>query len=391
MMPLIFWISLILLVYPLFVYPLLLELLVRLKGNAGGAFFRSHDMIAGFPKSPVLPSVSMLLSVYNERDVIVEKIDNFLALEYPEEQLQLVVVSDGSDDGTEELAIRHVELRNCGDRIRIVRQEIRQGKSVALNTAAKEARGEILLFTDADSMLAPDSLSILVKPFACPQVDLVSGRSVYVDASGQENAGSLYRRFEEWLKQREGLLYGIPGADGALYALRASAYTPLPPEYINDLLHPVQVALNGRFSIAAPEARVVEKVLSRSSGGEFARQTRIMSQSWLIFLRHTGAVLRQKRFGFFWQIISHKILRWLALPLMGVNAVAALWTPGTLPVLCLLGIACFCLFAFLGARGHGGLPARIVWFFSLQSAAALNGLLRLWQGERYITWKPRGD
>ena len=386
-----FWISLFLLVYPLFLYPPLLELLVRLLGRTKGLCGEEANAVENFQRNLELPAVSILLSVYNEKEIITEKIDNFLALKYPQERLELVVVSDGSDDGTDELISMHTALRICEDRVKLVRQTTRQGKSVALNAAALVAHGEILLFTDADSMLAPESLSLLVKPFACPQVDLVSGRSIYVDASGRENEGSLYRRFEEWLKQREGRLYGISGADGALYAMRASAYNPLEPEYINDLLHPVQVALSGKLSIAVPEANVIERDLSRSSGDEFARQTRIMAQSWLIFLRYTGTVLRQKRFGFFWQIVSHKVLRWLTLPLLGVNAIAAIWTPGKTPLFCLIGIGVFFLLTFFGSRLQGGRFPRVAWYFSLQSAAAMNGLFQLWQGERYVTWKPRGN
>ena len=399
MIAFLFWLTLFLLVYPLFLYPLILGLAVRMKygkANAGNDYAGSGagrgTGFAGSGEDGVPHrAVSMLLSVYNEKEVIGEKIDNFLELEYPAERLELIVVSDGSDDGTDELAGEHVARRGCASRVTLLRQETRQGKNAALNLAAGRASGELLLFTDADSMLAPDSLALLARHFSDPDVGLASGRSVYVDARGRETAGSLYRRYEEWLKQREGRLFGIPGADGALYLMRRNMYSPLPREYIHDLLHPVQVALAGAKAVAEPAAKVRERDGEAGPKQEFARQTRIMAQSWLVFLRHSGSILREKRYGFFWQLASHKFLRWLTLPLVAALLPGAILLSGTVPFACLAGAVLFAIFARLGYAGSGGTPGRVAWLFGLQSAAAVTGLIRLGQGRQYVTWQPRGQ
>ncbi len=349
---------------------------------------------------PWPPTVSVLLSVYNEEAALPAKLENFLALDHPPDRLELVVVSDGSTDGTDDLVRRFAAARSL-PAVRLLRQEGRLGKTSALNLAAAQAGGEVLLFTDADALFAPDCPRRLLEPFLDPDVGLVGGRSVYLDEGGGESAGSLYRRFEEWLKEREGRLFGIIGADGAVYALRRELYEPLASECINDLAHPVRVALAGKKSVAAPDALVREP--ASPPGGEMARQTRIMAQSWLVFLRHWRALARGGRWGFLWQFVSHKLLRWLALPCMLLALIAALCQvlpgalpaasspPGGLALLTLAGFALFGVFALCGARGGGGRPGRLAWLFWVQSAAAMLGLRRLLRGERFVVWSPRAD
>ncbi|MDL2274589.1 glycosyltransferase [Desulfosarcina sp. OttesenSCG-928-G10] len=367
-MTFLFWLSAILLIYPLFLYPLLLALPWGRRRSA----VRSH-----FAE---VPHVSMLLSVFNEKDVIAQKINNFLALDYPLDRLELIIVSDGSDDGTDDIV-----GALASERIRLLRQEGRGGKTLALNRAAKEARGDILFFTDADSMLKNDCITQLTAFFADPDVGLVSGRSVYVGNDGRETTGSLYRRYEEWLKEREGRRYGIAGADGAVYALRKELYRPLPSDIINDLVHPIQVVLAGKRALAHPDALVCEP--GEEGNAEFSRQTRIMAQSWHVFLHYVYALVKEKRHGFLWQFISHKILRWIALPLLFVFAISALALPGVIPGFGLSGAIVGFVLAGFGNRA--GTAGRVCRLFVLQSAAGIYGLFRLWRGASFVTWKPR--
>ncbi len=374
-----------LLAYPLFIYPPLLALLSR-TGRKRTIEARTAD--------PFTPAVSVLLSVYNEEAALPEKLRNFAGLDYPADCLEFLVVSDGSTDGTDDLVRRPASHPNARN-VRLLRQEGRAGKTAALNLAAAQARGEILVFTDADALFAPDSLRRLIEPFRDPAVGLTSGRSIYLDAAGRESAGSFYRRFEEWLKEKEGRLFGIAGADGAIYALRADLYASLPPAYINDFIHPFQTALAGRRSLAVPAARAIEPAPEAGAAAELARQTRIMAQSWRICLDFCGALLRARRFGFFWQIVSHKILRWIALPLLVLVALlsllSALFQTGILAALSLAGCVVFALAAGLGAFDLGGLLGRAAWLFLIQAAAAMSGLARLRRGEAFITWRPRGN
>ena len=392
-MTLLFWFCAFVLAYPLFIYPLLLEICCRWQGKK---ISPPTSMQNNVP--PSLPAVSILLSVYNEAANIQKKIDNFLALDYPPDSLELLIVSDGSDDGTDAIA-----ASNESERIRLLRQEGRLGKTAALNLAATQAKGEVLFFTDADSMLAPNAVTLLVRPlyWSLPDpshtpgqtsgVGLTSGRSVYRDACGTETTGSVYRQYEEWQKTREGRLWGISGADGAAYAMKKDLYTPLPPQYINDLLHPIQVILAGQSAITLPDALVHEEATEHSPATEFSRQTRIMAQSWRIFCSHVYPLVQARQWGFIWQFVSHKPLRWLSLPamiLLGVSSVSLL--PAILPMLALLSLTTICLCAWLGLKGKAGLPGRICLLFMLQGLAALNGLWHYALGNTFTTWKPRG-
>ncbi len=357
-------------------YPLLLALLDRPPAKPGRDPVDATDP----------PSISVLLSVYNEQAAIARKIENFLELEYPADKLEMLVVSDGSTDATEDMAAPYLD-----ERVRLLRQDGRRGKTAALNLAASQAGGELLFFTDADAMLRADCLRRLAGAFADPAVGLAGGRSLYLDGNGRETAGSMYRRYEEWIKEREGRLWGIAGADGAVYALRRELYAPLPPECINDLIHPVQAVLAGKKAVAVPGALALEPASESGGGSELARQTRIMAQSWLIALRCTPELLRHRRWGFLWQFFSHKILRWLVLPLLGLAAALALRLPGTLPALTLAGMAALCPAAWLGFRGKGGRLCRAAWLFLVQSLAAMLGLFRLARGDRFVTWTPKGQ
>lgn len=369
-MTILFWLCAFLLVYPLCIYPLILALPCGRRSTTSSFALEER------------PHVSMLLSVYNEKDVIEQKINNFLSLDYPFDKLELIVVSDGSDDGTDEIVRRH-----SSERIRLLRQEGRGGKTRALNLAVKEAKGDILFFTDADSMLKSDCMIKLTEAFADSEVGLVSGRSVYLGSDGRETTSSLYRRYEEWLKQREGERYGIAGADGAVYAMRKEIYKDLPPEIINDLVHPIQVMLAGRRALAQPDALVYEP--GEENRAEFSRQTRIMAQSWRVFLRHVQALLQKQCYGFLWQFFSHKILRWLALPLLLLFVACALILSGPVAGLGLSGAAA--LFALAGLGEKAGTAGRVCRLFLLQSAAGVYGLFRLWRGESFVTWNPRSE
>lgn len=366
-MTILFWFCLASLVYAFFVYPLLVRPWPRHEPHA----------------VPVVepPRVSVLLAVFNEERIIEAKIKNFQELSYPAERRELLVVSDASDDATDALARGY-----AGAGVRLLRQEARGGKTRALNRAASEATGEILVFTDANSMFRPDCLRALVAPFADPGVGLVSGRSLYVDAAGRQTLGGAYRRYEEWIKDGESRLFSIVGADGAVYALRRELFTELRPEYINDLTHPIQVVLRGLRAVSASEAVVVEA--GEDDAAEARRQTRIMAQSWLVCLRHLGLLIRAGRIGFVWQLVSHKLLRWLTLPLLIGLGAAALVRGGVLSWLIVAALAVLSGLAWRGAKGSQGL-ARVAWMFVVLHWAALAGLYRLGQGQTFVTWNPR--
>jgi cellulose synthase/poly-beta-1,6-N-acetylglucosamine synthase-like glycosyltransferase len=371
----IFWASLAFLAYAYLGYPLLVALAAR-NGSS-----------APVGRAGPWPRVSFLLAVHNEEAVIRRKIENFLALDYPSELLELLIVSDGSTDGTEGIAAA------CGDgRVRLLVQPARQGKTAALNRGAVEATGDILVFTDADSMFRPDALRPLVAPFADRAVGLVSGRTLYVHPeTGAPQSAGLYRAYEEWIKARESKAFSIVGADGAIYALRRELYRPLPPELINDFVHTIQVAIDGFRAVSVPEAVCLEPVEERGLG-ELARQVRIMTQSWRVALTLLPALLDAGRSGYVWQLCSHKVARWLSL----LGMVPLLTTS-----LLLVGRGWFYAFALAaqvllyGAAGLGlsrrrGL-VRVAFNFVLLQIAGAMGLYGYLTGATYVVWKPRAD
>lgn len=368
-----FWLSIFLVLYAFLGYPGLVWFLARIRG------FRPQSDQA------YTPSVSMLLSIYNEERIIEDKINNFLQLDYPKDRLELVIVLDGCSDRTEEI-VRSLDR----ERIRLLVQSERRGKTLALNQGAKEAAGEILVFTDANSMYAPAAVHKLVQPFAHQGVGLVSGRSVYLDdKSNQEQSGGLYRRYEDFIKEQESATVSIIGADGAIYAMRREIFQPLPAERINDLIHPIQVVRKGFRAVHEPGA-VCTEAQDRDASGELSRQTRIMAQSWLIVLSQAGNLIRDGCLGHLWALISHKVLRWLTLPLMAVLLVSNLFllTSGMFFQAALLGQAGFYLAAALGWRRTQGL-LRVPAMFTLLHVAAILGLYQLAAGQVYTTWNPR--
>ncbi len=370
---LIFWIALFLLLYAFAGYPLLIW---------AWASFKRTNPTANSRHEPV---VSILLSVYNEEEVIRDKIENFFQLNYPQDKIELIIVSDGCTDQTEDI-IRSLK----SERVRLFVQPKRGGKTLALNRGAREARGDILVFTDANSMFAPDAVHKLVRCFADPGIGLVSGRSVYLDPENrQEQSGGLYRRFEDFIKEQESATVSIIGADGAIYAMRRELYQPLPPEYINDFIHPMQVVAQGYRAVHEPGA-VCTEVQEADTAGELSRQTRIMAQAWLIVFPQAKNLLTARRFAHLWAVLSHKVLRWLTLPLLAVLLVSNIWLVkyGWFFQLVLAAQIALYFLAALGWNKAQGL-LKVPAMFILLHTAALLGLFRLATGQVYTTWNPR--
>jgi cellulose synthase/poly-beta-1,6-N-acetylglucosamine synthase-like glycosyltransferase len=379
---LLFWSCAILLAYAHFGYPAVLRLLARRRTARPS----SPTGLTGPTGDETLPRLSILLSVYNEEAVMARKIENFLALDYPQDLIELLVVSDGSTDATDDI------VRKAGKaNVRLLRQEGRLGKTAALNMAAPEASGDVLVFTDANSMFEPDAARRLASHFADPTVGLVSGRTRYHLPQGGESSGGVYQRYESFLREGESALNSIVGADGAIYALRASLYRPLPPRHINDFLHPIQAVLAGYRAVSDPQAVCVEPAEDRGAD-EFRRQTRIMSQSWDIFFSQLPELLAAKRFGYCWQLVSHKALRWTSVPLLAGSTLAglALMGEGGFYVLASMVQLGFLALAAAGAGTRSGAP-RVAFLFMLLNLAAVNGLVRYMRGDRFVTWEPRAS
>jgi cellulose synthase/poly-beta-1,6-N-acetylglucosamine synthase-like glycosyltransferase len=269
----------------------------------------------GEPEVKTYPSVSMVISAWNEEEVLEEKIQNCLALEYPAQKVEFLIGSDASTDRTNEI------LKSLADerfRIRIFSQ--RRGKSAVLNRLVPQAEGELIVFSDANSQYQPDALKKITRWFTNPAVGGVCGRLKLINATGEpggEGEG-LYWRFEDQIKQAEGSLHSVISANGAILAIRKELYRELPEDRAvnDDLILTAAVVKAGKRMIYEPEAVAVENT-SPDMGHEFSRKIRV-SVSNFNSLPEAAGMLHPRSLFSSWAFFSHKILRWMV-PLFGLG------------------------------------------------------------------------
>jgi cellulose synthase/poly-beta-1,6-N-acetylglucosamine synthase-like glycosyltransferase len=259
-----------------------------------------------------MPVVSLIIAAYDEEDVIAAKVANAVALDYPRELLEVIVASDGSADATVERA------RRAG--ADLVLELPRGGKVAAQNAAAERASGELLAFSDANSLWTPDALRRLVERFADPEVGYVCGQVRFVDAEGGNLEGA-YWRYEMAVREMESALAGVTAGNGAIYAVRRDAYIPLPASGSHDLSLPFALAKRGRRSVYAAGARAEEKMVPTMEG-EFARKRRMMVGLWDIVVGE--GMLRPRGYPplYAFELASHRLLRYLT-PFLHLLALAA--------------------------------------------------------------------
>jgi cellulose synthase/poly-beta-1,6-N-acetylglucosamine synthase-like glycosyltransferase len=298
----IFWIGVALILYTHLGYPLALGALVALR--------RRPTLRPGTWEE--LPRVSLIVAAFDEETVIAAKVANALALEYPRERLELIVASDGSADATVERA------RAAG--ADLVLDLPRGGKVAAQNAAAERAAGEILAFSDANSLWAPDALRHLVEPFADPAVAYACGQVRFLDPAGGNLEGS-YWRYEMAVRELESGLAGVTAGNGAIYAVRRESYIPLPPAGSHDLSLPFLLAKRGKRSLYVPWAGAEEKMVPTLEG-ELARKRRMMVGIWDIVVGE--GMLRPGGYPplYAFEIASHRLLRY-ATPLLHTIVLAA--------------------------------------------------------------------
>jgi len=337
------------------------------------------------------PSVSVIVAAYNEGDCITAKLDSTLARQrYPRDKLEVVVVSDGSTDDTDARVQRYPD-----NRVRLVRQE-RTGKSPALNRGVAEARGEVLVFTDANALFAPDAIARLTAPFADPSVGLVSGQGLYGAGGDARAAASGYVRYEASIKTGEAALDFVASADGAIYALRHALYRDLAASEVNDLLHPIQACLAGYRCRFDADAYTIESP-STDGGQEFRRHVRIIAQGAHLLRRWLPALARARRWRAIWMLLSHRALRWVTAPCLAAALVANVPLLGAGPVYGVT-LAAQGTFYALAAAGFAADrlgrrlgPLALPYYFCTVSAAGVAGLARAARGGAEAVWAPAGQ
>ena len=384
----VFWVSVFMIAYCYILYPLILGILARLFPKP-----RPIDTV-------IEPDVTLLIAAYNETDVIAEKLENSLDLDYPPERLQILVAADGSDDGTAEIvksfASHGVELSF---------QPERRGKMAAINNALSQVRGEIIIMSDANNMYSSNVLRDLVNPFQDPTVGATGGAKKILKGDGLlGDSEGLYWKYESWIKKQQTRLGCTTGAAGEAIAIRRSLFTTPPVEIINDDFYlMMSVIRKGYRMVYVPQAISYERI-SASAEDEIERRTRIVAGRYQAITRslellpfHHPLVV--------WQVLSHKFLRPLV-PLLMITALlaalAAVVFPAeaSLPLLqlaapygamALAAQAAFYLAAWLTSRiekpGRLGRLFYVATFLVNSNYAALVGLIRFISGKQQVQWK----
>ncbi len=377
-----FWLSLLLVGYVYVGYPALMAL-----------FSLSPRRVRKNPAHR--PSVSILIPAHNEAAVIEAGLRNKLALDYPSELLEIRVVSDESSDETDAI-VQRVAAESTVP-IHLVRQTPRQGKTAGINTLAAQAQGEILAFADANSLWADDALAALVANFDDPEVGYVTGKMVYTQADGSlvGDGCSAYMRFENWLREQETAVGSIVGVDGGIDAMRKALFTPLRPEQLPDFVQPLEVAEQGYRVVYEPTAILKEPALD-DSDSEFAMRVRVTLRA-LWALNDMAHLMNPARHGLFaLQLISHKLLRYLAFVPLTVLAVTSLilLNDGMLYLLAAVGQIAFYVLAWQGHRATRSGGTASVWqtvpyYFTLLNVACARAFAAYVRGERKAVWTPR--
>lgn len=345
-------------------------------------------------RADIEPRVAVITSAFNEEREIERTVLNKLSQDYPADRLEVIVISDGSTDRTDEI-VRALAAGSAG-RLRLLRQEPRQGKTQALNMAMRHAAADIVVFADANSIYAPTTVRSLVRNFSDPSVGYATGRMAYTNPAGTavgEGSGS-YMSYENLLRKLETRLGSIVGVDGGVDAIRRELYAPMRADQLPDFVLPLTVVERGKRVVYDPDAVVYEPALSDATE-EFRMRVRVSLRA-LWALHDMRSLLNPLRYPLFaWQLISHKLLRYLAfLPLAGLLVFNALLfvQHGSYGEFLILQIAAYALAAigYLFRRSGTGMSKLLVpYYFVVLNVACVVAFWKFLGGQKMVVWNPR--
>jgi cellulose synthase/poly-beta-1,6-N-acetylglucosamine synthase-like glycosyltransferase len=344
-------------------------------------------------RADIQPRVSLIIAARNERRDIAAKLENALALDYPKGLLQVIVASDCSDDGTDEI------VRGFADRgVVLSRQGARDGKTRAQHRAALISNGEILVFSDATTRFEPDALRKLLRAFADPSVGCVAGRLVYrPERSSAVAAGCRsYWNYERLLKSWESAAGSLVGVSGCFYAVRRSCYAKLAGDLIDDFVTATEMRLQGLRAVYEPEAVCSESANHRARD-EYRMRVRVIEQTMNALQRY-GRVFDARKHGMFmFQIFCHKTLRYSTPLPLALAFIANSLALGAAPFYQYAFFAqlLFYYSALVGWRaaklGVKLGPLALPYYFVLVNAAAAVAFVKFMRGEAHVVWEPLRD
>ena len=346
-------------------------------------------------KGNIHPATSIIIPAYNEEDIIAKKIENTLNLDYPSDRLEIIVASDGSTDQTETIVSKYNSLG-----VRLFSLS-RGGKIIALNTVVPEAKGEIIVFTDANSILEASVLKKLVGNFSDPEVGGVCGNQKYfskLNGDSTAKGENLYWSYDKWIKGLESQLHSAVAADGSIYAIRKKLFVPiLDLAQADDFAISARVVTQGYRLVYESEAVSYENPPS-SSNLEFWRKVRVANQSinGILRLRHA---LNPFKYGFYsFALLSHKALRYLVPFLLLIAFVIniLLSLDSDFYKILLIFQILFYVLAFIGYKARNLNLGKIKllygpFYFCLSNIAVLLGAIYLFSGKRITTWQPERE
>lgn len=378
------WLCIGMLLYTYLGYPVLMYVLAKLRQRRSQ---HAPGQIAPNTNHQDWPFVTFLIPAYNEQNVIRQKVENTLNLDYPKERLRITVVSDGSTDQTNDMLASYSE-----NEIHFIARPKRRGKTTVLNKVIPKLEGEIIVLSDASGLLQPDALKKLVRHFKDPNVGCVSG--VYSFETEDESLRSMteriYWQYETFLKKYESQVHSVIGAHGALYGFRRHLFEPLDKKAINDdFILPMQIIRQGYRVLYEPDAIVIERE-STNLNGEFQRRIRInVGNFQMIYVLHS--LLNPKRGRVALQFISHKVLRTMS-PIFILLLPLACWLAEAPIYRLMLNLqAAFYLVGFLGyLQEFLGLRIRYLYmpfYFLMGNVAAVFGFVRFILKKQSILWK----
>ena len=374
----VFWVAALAVAYAYLGYPLLLAFAARVFG--------ARPVPPELDDS-ALPSVTLVIAVNNEAAIIGSRLENAIAVDYPRDRFSIVVASDGCTDNTDAIvrsfASRGVRLDSLAER---------RGKAATLNRVIPTLTSDVLVLSDGNTFTEPDSVRNLARWFIDPEVGVVCGKLVLVDRATGHNVDGLYWRIETALKEREALLNGLSGVNGAIYALRREAVVPLPPNTIvDDLVLPFSMRLaTGCRLLFDSEAKAFEDT-APGLHDEFNRRARIGAGGFqsIAFL---WRLLDPRRGWIAWTFLSHKVLRWVCpffLIALLATSLALVWHPFYRACLILQVIYYVAATVLTTPQAWGRLPrlVRLGLMFHAMNTALLVGFWRWLRGVHSGLWQ----
>ncbi|EPR16689.1 histidine kinase [Sphingobium indicum IP26] len=359
--------SLVAVAWPFLFYPLILRLLPT----------KAERPVAG-----PAPSASLLFCAYNEAAAMPEKLANLAMLKARCPALEILAFDDGSSDETAALIAARSDL------VTLLRGPGRSGKAHGMKLLAARAKGDVLIFTDANVMLDPDAVDNLLARYADPEIGGVLGSLHYMGdgESATASVGSLYWRIEERLKDEESRTGNVLGADGSIFSIRRALYPEFPDSVLDDLTVSMAVVFAGRRLVKAKDVIACERLVA-GRGDEYRRKVRIAARAW-----HTHSHLRPqlRRMGALdrFKYASRKIVRWFG----GIFILTGLVAAGTLamrisPTLYMVGGLTGVFILWRGLRSSGG-PFAAVVDIAIAYAATLQGVAKAMTGRTVTIWNP---